>query len=348
MTKKQLEHKRRLARERQQRRRERVTRGAPSRAKATGPSGSQISAAAQGPMTPWFENYVFRQVDGNFYEALREGIPLFDAAIRRLISLNGTIKVIGDRMGLVTELEDFNRSVPVCDMQKGIQAFAENAANETFEQGFSMSEFVATKKRDDIERLVVADSKQIVFRRNAVGRLEPWIRNGTPARSNYTMPSSIIQNILEARYGSTISYNGVEETRLVPDNKLYFSINNENQNPYGVSLFRSLEFVAQTRVTIQNGFKNIAERYGDPMYHVHYTGKAGDTKLEDRRVILEGDFKKIVQAKRSGKSGDLVTAGGPDSSVTIKVIGLDGTIYSFDIPLQNLTEEYVAKFGLPT
>ena len=310
-------------------------------------SGSQITTAAQGPMTPWFTDYVFRKVDGNFYEALREGIPLFDAAVRRLVTLNGTIKIIGENMPLVKELEDFCLNVPVNDMQQGIHAFKENAENETFEQGFSISEFVATKKRDDIDRLVVADSKQIVFRRNAELRMEPWIRSGTPAIANYTMPAHLIQNIITATYGSTVGYNGIEETRLNPDNKLYFSINNENQNPYGVSLFRSTEFVAQVRVTIQNSFKNIAERFGDPMYHVHYKGKAGDSKLEDRRKLIETDFKTIVNAKRAGKSGDIITAGGPDSDVTIKVIGLDGTQYTFDIPLRNLTEECVAKFGLP-
>jgi hypothetical protein len=339
---KPIEQKREQARIRKQRQRARESGKEPRL------SGSQITTAgAQGPMTPWFTDYVFRKVDGNFYEALREGIPLFDAAVRRLITLNGTIKIIGEKMTCVTALEDFCLSVPVNDMQKGIHAFKENAENETFEQGFSISEFLMNQKQDDIERLVVADSKQITFRKNAAGRMEPWFRTGTPATTNYTMPSGIINEIMNARYGQSLSYNGVDETRLSPDNKLYFSINNENQNPYGVSLFRSTEFVAQVRVTIQNSFKNIAERFGDPMHHVHYKGKAGEKNLEDRRKTLENDFKSIVTAKRSGKSGDLVTAGGPDSDVSIKLIGLDGNIYTFDIPLRNLTEECVAKFGLP-
>src|SRR5574337_1312634 len=70
---------------------------------------------AQGWMTTWFNNYYMRKISGDFYEILREGIPIIDSAIRRLISLNGTIKIIGDNGALVRELEDFCLNVPVND-----------------------------------------------------------------------------------------------------------------------------------------------------------------------------------------------------------------------------------------
>ncbi len=306
-----------------------------------------IAGFPQGQMTSWFNQYVFRKVSGDFYEVLREGIPIIDAAIRRLISLNGTIKVIGDNMPLVKELEDFCMNVPVNDMQKGIHAFKENAENETFEQGFSISEFIATKKRDDIDSLRVADSKRIVFRLNADGRAEPWFRSGVPLLSNYTMPGTIIQTIINARYGQTISYNGVEEVKLVPDNKLYFSINNENSDSYGVSIMRSLEFVSQILVTIQNSIKSTAERFGDPSYHLHYSGKGNTEDLKARQKALQDDFNTTLNAKRQGKNADIVTASGPDSKVEIKVIGHDGQILTFEIQLRHLLEQIVSKTSLP-
>jgi hypothetical protein len=338
-------HKREQARTRKQNQRSRS--GAPGKEKAPRLTGSQIMQAAQSPMTPWFTDYIFRAVDGGFYETLREGIPICDAAIRRLVNLTGTPKIIGEKMELVTLLEDFHLNVPVNDMQKGLVAFSANHQNETHEQGFNLSEFVANRARDDIERLVVADSKQIVFRRNAASRLEPWIRSGKPLTTNYTMPGQLIQDILTTSYGRTVSYNGIEETRLDPDNKLYFSADNENQNPYGVSIFRSMEFVAQVLVTLQNSMKNSAERFGDPSYHAHYKGKAGDTKLEERRKTLETDLKTIMTAKRSGKSGDLTTAGGPDSEVKISIIGHEGQLFQYDIPLRHVLEQIVAKTNLP-
>ena len=305
-------------------------------------------ASPQGYMTKWFSDYVFRKVSGDFYEILREGIPIIDAAIRRLISLNGTIKIIGDNMPLVKELEDFCLYVPVNDMQKGIHAFLENSSNETFEQGFSISEFIATKDRKDIASLRVADSKNIIFRKNTENKAEPWYRSGVLISSNYTLPGSVIEQIINARYGQTISYNGIDEIKLNLDNKLYFSINNENTNPYGVSIMRSLEFVAQILVTIQNSIKFSAERFGSPMHHVHRKGKFpgnADPVAEQRKLQI--DFNTVISSKLKGQTADLVTVGGPDSEVSVKVIGGEGQILTFDIQLRHLLEQIVSKTNLP-
>jgi hypothetical protein len=350
-----IEHKRAQARERQRKHRQNAAKGIVVRQPQAGVRpgkvlqlSSQLSTAAQSPLTSAMSDFVFRKVDGNFYETLREAIPIFDSAIRQSITLEGFLRPIGDDPVLVRDLEDFFLNVPVNDMQKGIQAFQENASNEKFEQGFAITEFVANKKRDDIERLIVADSKSILFRRNAAGRAEPWFRTGSPKQTNYSMPGSVIELILNAQYGRSVTYNGVTEVRLVPDNKNYFSIGNENQDPHGVSIMRSTEFVSQIIVTIQNGFKHIAERFGDPSFHVHYkSGKGNGTDLETRRKTIETDFNNIITAKRKGKSGDLVTAGGPDSDVVVKIIGHDGQIYTFDVPLRHLLEQIVAKTNLP-
>ncbi|HAR46248.1 MAG TPA: hypothetical protein DCS05_08810, partial [Nitrospiraceae bacterium] len=162
------------------------------------------------------------------------------------------------------------------------------------------------------------------------------------------MPGTLIDQILNAKYGTSVSTgNGITETRLSPDNKVYFSIGNENQDPHGVSIMRSTEFVSQIIVTIQNGFKHIAERFSDPSFHVHYKAGKGNGDLETRRKTIENDFNSIITAKRQGKSGDMVTAGGPDSDVTVNVIGHQGQIYSFDIPLRHLEEMVIAKTNLP-
>lgn len=305
------------------------------------------TGSPQAQMSGAFAKKELRKVDPAFYEVLREGIPLIDGAIGRLVSLNGTVKIIGDNMALVKELEDFCLNIPVNDMQKGIHAFHQNFANETFEQGFSISEFIATKDRKDMDRLIVADSKRIVFRKNKQDRYEPWYRTGEPKASNYTLPGSVIQQILNTVYGQSVSFNGTEEIRLKPENKIYFSINNENSDPYGVSVMRSLDFVAQTLVTIQNAMKNTAERFGDPSYHAHYKGRSNDANIAVRRNKLEADLSATVSAKRQGKSADLVTAGGPDSSVEIKVIGGDGQILTFEVQTRHLLEQIISKTHLP-
>lgn len=306
---------------------------------------------AQGPLTPYFKDYYLRKVSGSFYEALREGVPVIDAAIRRLISLNGTIKIIGDNQTLVRELEDFCLNVPVNDTQKGIHAFLENAGNETFEQGFCLPEFVAQKDLKGIAELRVPDSKDIIFRKNAEGRAEPWYRNRW--NSNQTRlsdPSSLMQTILTAQFGQSVMVGGMMEQKLNPANKLYFSINNENNNPYGVSLMRSMEFCAKLLATMQNSLGNVWERFGDPSYHINYgltkRSLGGDT-LEGRRKKIADDFDAAIRAKRAGKSADFVSALNADDKMEISVIGADNQVLELEVPARHVLEQIIGKTGLP-
>jgi len=308
----------------------------------------------QGPLTAWFQDYHLRKVSGDFYEAMREGIPVIDSAIRRLISLDGTIKIIGDNPALVKELEDFSLHVPVNDHQKGIHAFLENCSNEKFEQGFSLPEFVATKDMKDIAELRVPDSKQIFFRRTADGRTEPWYRYvNTALPSNitrYQSPGTLPERLLSATYNQAVYVDSGWEVKLDPSNKLYFSINNENTDPYGVSLMRSMEFCAQILMTIQNTTKNSWERFGDPSLFVKYkTNKRdlGGVDLEARRQKIQTDVSNAFRAKRKGHSSDFVTAVSADADMTITVIGADNQILAMDIPARHVLEQIVSKTGLP-
>jgi SPP1 gp7 family putative phage head morphogenesis protein len=309
--------------------------------------------AAQGPLTPWFQDYHLRKVSGDFYEALREGIPVIDSAIRRLISLNGTVRVIGDNAALVRELEDFVLNVPVNDHQKGIHAFLECFCNEMFEQGFSLPEFVATAAMDDIAELRVPDSKQILFRRNAAGKTEPWYRHFsgfTPPGARYNSPGTLVERILTATYGQPVYLGSGWEEKLNPANKLYFSINNENTDPYGVSIMRSMEFCAKLLMTMQNSLGNVWERFGDPSYHVKYkTNKKdlGGDALETRRQKIQTDFSAAIRAKRGGKSADFVTALSTDAEMEIKVIGAEGQVLELEVPARHVLEQIVSKTNLP-
>lgn len=305
----------------------------------------------QGPMTPYFKDYYLRKVSGTFYEALREGIPVIDAAIRRLISLNGTIKIIGDNQAIVRELEDFCLNIPVNDTQKGIHAFLENAGNETFEQGFCLPEFVAQKDLKGIAELRVPDSKDIIFRKNAEGRAEPWYRNRwNSSQTRLSNPNSIMQTILTAQFGQSVMVGGMMEQKLNPANKLYFSINNENNNPYGVSLMRSMEFCSKLLATMQNSLGNVWERFGDPSYHVNYglTKRSlnGET-LEERRQKIANDFDAAIRAKRAGKSADFVSALNADDKMEISVIGADNQVLELEVPARHVLEQLIGKTGLP-
>lgn len=304
-------------------------------------------AQGQGPFTAVFQGWLARKVQPSLYEALRESIPVIDTAIERLTSLDGVLQVEGDNKPLVREIEDWAGSVQVNDKQRGLQAFIDNFSNETYEQGFSISEFVANVDRTDIVRLNVADSKDIRFRRSDTG-LETWYKGrstATRTRGATDQVGDILQGNLSA---DVLAAHGWYS--LAGDNLLYYSIGNENHNPYGVSVMRSMEFVSKTLLTIQNATANVWERFGDPTYAVTYkAGKRelGAGTLEERRAALATAFNEVISAKRAGRSADFINAVDQNSEINIKVIGSDGQVLEMEVPARHMLEQIVAKSKLP-
>lgn len=272
----------------------------------------------QGIYTAGFQSFVPRKVDSAFYEFLREAIPIIDTAIWKLVSLDGTIEVEGNNLALVDEINDWMDNVPVNDMQQGIQAYHQNFTNEGFEQGFSMSEFIPNKKRNDIVGLRVADSKFIKFERSASGLL---IRQKSETDTDYRL--------------------------LNPNTLMYWSIHNENQNPYGTPLFRSCEFMAQLLATMHNSLANVWERWGDPSFSLIYKTSRKDGKNHKERCeTLRDDLNSVVRAKRQGYSADFVHAIDKDSDIAINVIGANGQVLELEVPARHVLEQIVAKTGL--
>jgi hypothetical protein len=299
----------------------------PGGRKAASNSGSSKSGFqlrpndGQGPYTKYFANYIPRKIEASFYEFLREAIPVIDAAINRLVSLDGHIEVKGNNEALVEEIQEWFYNVPVNDMQKGIQAFHQNWTGEAFEQGFALGEFVTDRKRTDIVQLRVADSKYIQFKRSETGL------------DAYQKADNDLDWRLLANTG----------------NLLYFSINNENQNPHGVPLFRSCEFVGKILATMDNSLLNVWERFGDPSFSVIYkTSKKDGADLATRRATIETEFNTAIRAKREGKSADFIRAIDTNSELDIKVIGADGQVLDLEVPARHILEQIVAKSGLPS
>jgi len=275
----------------------------------------------QGPYTSFFQKWVPRKVETEFYEVLREAIPIIDAAIWKLVALDGHLVVKGRNEALVEEIKDWMENVQVNDLQKGLQAFHQNMTNEAFEQGFGLGEFITDRQRTDIVQLKVADSKTIKFAREDGG------------------------------IGIYQKTDGDKDWRpLKPDNLLYFSVDNENQNPYGTSIMRSMEFVSKILATMHNSLLNVWERFGDPSFRITYkAGKRtlGADTLEERRKKIADEFDTAVRKKREGQSMDFVSVIDKDSDFEISVIGADGQVLELEVPARHVVEQIVAKTGLP-
>lgn len=298
-------------------------------------------------ISDWF---VPRQVNPHLYEALREAIAPIDGAINRMTTVDGILAVEGDNDALVQEITDWMDNIQVNDLECGFQAFADSLGNEKYEQGFALGEFIVDAKQRDVVALRVADSKGVLFRRGE--KFEAYYQ--PPARAAVRGDGTDrVEQILRNTYGAATTgelmgqgFKPLDLSRVV-----YQSIHNEADNPYGVSLMRSMEFVATILLQIQNATGQVWQRYGDPSLSLIYktsNRKITGTDLDARRNALAADLAKVLDAKRKGNSLDLVAALAADDEIKIEVIGAQDKVIEIEMPARHMLEQIVAKTGLPS
>ncbi len=284
-------------------------------------SGWQLRPVdGQGPFTSYFSTFVPRKIDPVFFEFLIESVPICGAAINKLVTLDGIPIVTGSNQKLVDEINEWMQHVPVNDIQKGLQAFHQGISREAFEQGFSFGEFITDKKRSDIIGLRVADSKFIKFSRDD-SSLRVYQR----------------------------ADNDNQDRELNQENLIYFSVNNENTNPYGTPVLRGCEFVSKIITTIYQATANTWTRFGDPPYSIIYkTSRKDGADLEARRKTITDEINAAARAKAAGKSVDFVRAIDKDSDINISVLGADNSlILDMDVPMKYLVQDICGITGLP-
>lgn len=284
-------------------------------------------------------------------EALREAIPILEGGINRLVTLDGIITVEGDNDALVQEIDTWMRNVPVNDLECGYQAFYAGQGAEHYEQGVGLGEFIYDRRGRDVIGLRVADSKGLAFVRET-DRLRVFYR--TPEATRDLRPDGLgaVEQLLSGTTrGDTVSGLRSEGFVELDARQCSFALHRpEADDPYGVSILRSMPFVAQILLKMENAAGRAWERFGDPSFHVHYGTKNRkvDAAEADRRArAIAADLAKALQAKARGNSVDLSTAAAMDDEITIGVIGANGTALEIEAPARHILEQIVAGFGLP-
>lgn len=330
--------------------------------KATGNPAAQGAIVRAGQSLGLWQDtlggFIPREVNPHLYEALREAIPVLDGAINRLVTVDGIIRVRGGNDALVQEIErELFDVIPVNDAEAGLQAFYASQGNEVYEQGLSVGEMVMDTRGRELIALRVADSKGIAFSRAEDASLRWWYRPPAARRGGRADGTDTVESILRNRHpgGGNLSgwltQNGY--VMLDPARMVYTVHMPEADNPYGTSLLRSMEFVSQILLKIQNNVGLAWDRYGDPPMQLTYKVKnravASDaTALARRQKLLADDLAKVLQAKRSGNAADFVQAIAAEDDITISVIGAQDKILEIEMPAQHMLEQIVAKTGLPS
>lgn len=250
------------------------------------------------------------------YRAIREGVPVVDAAIYKLIRMTGGITATCGDPQAERELRQFLRTVPVGRGQQGINAFLERYLDSALLSGYAVGEIVPAAGGREIAALLCGRSEDIE------------IQEG--------------DNPLEF-----VLWGPDEQGRMRPlprqELLLFTPLNPEEGSPYGVSLLRSMPFLTDILMKIYHTVGVNWERCGNVRFAV--TCKPGDNggQAAQRSRQLAEEWSAAMQSGKSGNVRDFVAVG----DVDIRAIGADSQILDSEVPVRQILEQIVAKTGLP-
>lgn len=249
------------------------------------------------------------------YAALRDNVPIIDAAILKLLRLTGGFKVVCGDKGMQKSLEDFLRRIPVNGTSVGISAFIENYLDQLLTYGTAVGE------------VVTDNSGRICGLYNApLEALE--IRQGK---------SPLDVKFYTHRPGGAVPVSHPE--------RILFSVLQPEPGKFtGKSLLKGLPFVSAVLLQIYRTIGLNWERVGNVRFAVTYKPQndAVDKAFaKERAMQVAKEWQNAMQNSDCVK--DFVAVG----DVSIRVIGADNQVLDSEVPVRQLLEQIVAKTGLP-
>ena len=254
--------------------------------------------------------------DDRVYREMREGIPVLDAAVAKLVRLSGGFQVECRNQAAQQKINDFLAVVPCGRGQMGINNFLAGYLDSLLTYGRAIGE------------MVVAGGKLRAICWGDVTRLQ--IEEG--------------DNPLE-----TVIWGPDENGRLRPlpyqQLLLFTTMNPEPSHPYGVSMFRGMPFLADTLMKIYQTIGTNWERAGNVRYSVICKGDENMDPVvaQERGRQMAAEWARAMEEGKTGTVRDFVAVG----DVEIRVIGGESPILDSEIPVRQIMEQLVAKTGLP-
>ena len=249
------------------------------------------------------------------YRAVREAVPVVDAAIYKLIRMTGGVRATCQDAAAQRQLQTFLRTVPTGRGQQGINAFLDCYLDSLLVCGRAIGEIVPARGGRDIAALLCGRADRIDIREGSqplefcicgpdeTGRMEP-------------LP---FQNLL-----------------------LFTPFHPEAEHPYGVSLMRSLPFLTDILMKIYHTVGVNWERCGNVRFAVTCRD-GGNGQAAERSRMLASEWSQAMQETKQGSVRDFVAVG----DVDIRVIGGDAPILDSEVPVRQILEQVVAKTGIP-
>ena len=250
------------------------------------------------------------------YRAIREAVPIVDAALWKLARLCGGVGVRCRDGRAQEELERFFRTVDTGWGQRGLQSFLDRYLDDLFTCGHAVGEMVLDAEGRDMVALLCADPEQVEVR--------------------------LGDSPLEFR----LCRAGIGEGRELPWQELllFTPFQPTGDSPCGVSLLRSMPFLAGILLKIFQTTGQNWERAGNLRFAVICRpGEGEEPFAQERCQQVAQEWSAAMQAGRAGSVRDFVAVG----DVDIRVIGADGPVLDSQVPVRQILEQLVARTGIP-
>ena len=254
----------------------------------------------------------------SLYRAIREAIPVVDAAVLKLVRLAGGVGVTCEDKKAEEELNQFLRTVPAGWNQRGIQTFLDSYLDCLLTCGRAVGEIVPSRDGREIAAVLCGNVSDVEVK---VG------------------DSPLDQKLALRRP------NG--ETELLPrqDLLLFTPYHPSPENPYGQSLLHGLPFLSGVLLKIYQTLGENWERAGNVRFAVVYKPEEGldQRRVQERGKLLAQRWSQAMENTRNGSVRDFVTVG----DVEIKVIGAECDIPDCQAPVRLILEQLISQTGIP-
>lgn len=285
------------------------------------PSAPQAAVAVQTSRSGgWYgglgDHIPLATVQGRMYAALREAVPVIDAAIYKLIRLTGGFHIACAEPAAERQLARTLARMPVNGVQRGIEHFITCYFEQLLTYGTAAGEIV-------------------------MGR-------GGQVCALYNVP---LEN-LELRRGKSplqveICRKDAGGTAVPvphPERVLLSVLHPEPGQLTGNSLLRGLPFVTDILLKVFHSVGMNWERVGNVRFAVTYKPPNDDVSrayAKERAMQIAGEWASAM--RDTGGVKDFVSVG----DVSVRVIGAEGQIPDSEVPARQMLEQIVAKTGLP-
>ena len=278
------------------------------------PAGA-LAVQTAGPEEPFSElsSYVpLARGERRLYDALREAVPVVDAAIGKILRLVGGFSVRCPDRAAEEGLAAFLANVQVGADQLGLESFLSGDLAQLLTYGDAVGEMVAAG--GELRALYNASLDDVELR--SVSPLEIEVRRRE---------------------------NGGSVPVKYPELVFCSAFNPPPGSAQGVSLLHGLPFVSGILVRI---FRTVGvnwERLGSVRFAVTYkpSADASDRAFaKERAEQIAGEWSR---AMRKGTVSDFIAVG----DVRIRAIGSDCQILDSEVPVRQILEQIVAKLGIP-